>query len=297
MHFASEIWSYSSATDVESGHTKFCRHVLCVRKSTNLSGIYGELGRVPLIITRKCNMIRYWLKMIKSPENSVIRIIHSMLRNDAEMNITYAGLNLAHHVKTLLQAHGFNDLRINQPENSIKYETIKQRIYDQYYQSWYSNINNSLRLFYYRIFKHNFVQEKYLDFIHKKLRILLSQFRISAHDLEIEKGRHRNIRRSERKCKLCNLNVVEIEYHFLLACPFYRNIRKKFQTVLFSMAIDNRFESLMTTENKRTILNISKYLYNVNLKRKICALYDLHVDLLLYVTMCTCIAIKYCIVS
>ena len=191
MHYASEVWSYSSATDIESIHTKFCRRVLCVRKSTNLSGIYGELGRVPLIIIRKCNMIRYWLKIIKSPENSIIKKIYNMLRNDAELNITYTGLNCGHHVKTLLQSLGFNEVWINQSENSIKYETIKERIYDHYYQSWYSNINNSLRLSYYRIFKRNFVQEKYLDFIHdNKLRLSLSQFRISAHDLEIEKGRH-----------------------------------------------------------------------------------------------------------
>ena len=195
-----------------------------------------------------------------------------MLRNDAELNITYTELNWAHHVKTLLQSLGFNEVWINQSENSIKYETIKQRIYDHYYQSWYSNINNSLRLSYYRIFKHNFVQEKYLDFIHdKKLRISLSQFRISAHDLEIEKGRHRNIPRSERTCKLFNLNVIESEYHLLLACPFYRNIRKNFlKKYYYTWPTINKFENLMTTENKKTILNISKYLYNANLKRKKC---------------------------
>ena len=94
------------------------------------------------------------------------------------------------------------------------------------------------------------------------IRILLSQFRISAHDLEIEKGRHRNIPRSERKCKLCNLNVVENEYHFLLVCHFYRNILKKnFKKYYLAWPTINKFESLMTTENKRTILNISKYLY------------------------------------
>ena len=172
MHYASEIWSYSSATDVES--------VPCVCKSTNLSGVYVQLGRVPLIIIRKCNMIRFWLKMIKSPENSIIRIIYNMLRNDADMNVTYTGVNWAHHVKTLLQSLGFNDLWINQSEDSIKYETIIQRIYDQYYQSWYSNINNSLRLSYYRIFKHNFVQEKYLDFIHDK-KLTLSQTSTGFH--------------------------------------------------------------------------------------------------------------------
>ena len=34
--------------DVEIIHTKFSRKILCVNKSTNLVGLYGELGRVPL---------------------------------------------------------------------------------------------------------------------------------------------------------------------------------------------------------------------------------------------------------
>ena len=28
-----------------------------------------------------------------------------------------------------------------------------------------------------------------------------------------------------RTCQSCNLNVVENEYHFLLVCPAYRNLR------------------------------------------------------------------------
>ena len=31
VHYASEIWSYSSGTDVEVIHNKFCRKVLCVK--------------------------------------------------------------------------------------------------------------------------------------------------------------------------------------------------------------------------------------------------------------------------
>jgi len=42
-------------------HTKCLRRIVCVRKSTNLAGLYGELGRVPLILIRKVNMLRYWL--------------------------------------------------------------------------------------------------------------------------------------------------------------------------------------------------------------------------------------------
>ena len=50
---------------------------------------------------------------------------------------------------------------------------------------------------------------------------LLSKLRISNHNLEIERGRHRGLQAKERICKLhvC-LKEVEDEIHFLLKCKF-----------------------------------------------------------------------------
>ena len=47
LNYSSEVWGIHDAKDVEVIHSKFCRWVLNVKKSTNLSGLYGELGRVP----------------------------------------------------------------------------------------------------------------------------------------------------------------------------------------------------------------------------------------------------------
>ena len=170
--------SYSSGTDVEVIHNKFCRKVFCVKKSTNLSSIYGELGRVPLSVIRKCDRIRYWLRILKLPQNSVVRLVYNMLKKkDADSNFTYNKHNWPYHVKKLLQSLGFYNLWINQEIETKNFQLIKQRIYDQYYQSWYSNINNSPSLHYYSIFKHSFTQEQYLNFISdKNLRIALCKF-------------------------------------------------------------------------------------------------------------------------
>ena len=68
---------------------------------------------------------------------------------------------------------------------------FKQRIIDKYYQRWYSEINNSPKLSSYCRFKHNFNQEQYLNVLHeKKYRIALCQFRISAHQLAVERDRY-----------------------------------------------------------------------------------------------------------
>lgn len=54
----------------------------------------------------------------------------------------------------------------------------------------------------------------------------ISKYRLSSHQLEIERGRFYNIHRNERVCKLCSLSQIEDEFHFILICPFYKEIRK-----------------------------------------------------------------------
>ena len=52
--------------------------------------------------------------------------------------------------------------------------------------------------------------------------------RVSAHDLEIEKGRHHNIQRNLRLCKNCSTQILENEFHFMLVCTKHRCLRTKY---------------------------------------------------------------------
>jgi hypothetical protein len=84
----------------------------------------------------------------------------------------------------------------------------------------------------YCTFKNTFQYEPYLDLLpnfHARKRV--TRLRISAHSLEIERGRHTaNGKRkpeNERLCTHCNLNDIEDERHVLLACPSYAKGRSK----------------------------------------------------------------------
>ena len=107
-NYRSEILGYHEGKDTEIIYTKFCRKVLCVRQSTNMYSIYGELGRVPFYVTRKINMIRYWLKLLNMNENflRLPKTIYSMLKEDVDNGINYTGLNWAFHIKHILETHG-----------------------------------------------------------------------------------------------------------------------------------------------------------------------------------------------
>ena len=48
LNYAAEVWGFHKGLDVERFHTRFCRSLLGVKKSTNLSALYSELGRKPI---------------------------------------------------------------------------------------------------------------------------------------------------------------------------------------------------------------------------------------------------------
>ena len=54
LNYSSEIGVHE-ARDIKNVHTKFCRWILNVKTSSHLTGLYGELGRVPMIVNRKNN--------------------------------------------------------------------------------------------------------------------------------------------------------------------------------------------------------------------------------------------------
>jgi hypothetical protein len=219
LNYAACIWGYHKSPDIENLHSKFCRKILYVKRSTNLNALYGELGRLPMSIQRKLLMIKYWIRILTLNRQSLLFKTYLMLKQDADNNYTYSQLNWAYQIKNILDTCGLSYSWHNQFNMLINYNTIKQRIIDIYCQTWYTSINNSTRLDTYCIFKHDFIYEPYLDFIkEKKYRVALSQFRTSSHRLEIETGRYQNIDRKDRICKNCNTGQIENEYHFLFIC-------------------------------------------------------------------------------
>ena len=83
------------------------------------------------------------------------------------------------------------------------------------------------RLTFYREIKDEFKIENYLHIEDFESRKAIAKIRCSAHSLEIEKGRHRNIPRIERICKLCDKGEVESEQHFLLNCDKYDTLKRQ----------------------------------------------------------------------
>ena len=216
LSYSSEIWGYHEGSDIERVHTRYCRSLLGVKRSTNLSALYSELGRKPLIIFRQLRMLKYWIK-IRQSNDPLLKSMFNLLTTDLNARLTYNGLNWAFQVKCILDKLGLSNLWNKNLNTNISYQPIKQRLFDQYNQTLMTEINNSNRLRLYKRFKENNEYEVYLDVIkNNKMQRTLSRFRMSSHDLAIEIRRYTGVDRHERICTKCNMNLTEDEYHFLL---------------------------------------------------------------------------------
>ena len=75
----------------------------------------------------------------------------------------------------------------------------------------------------------------------------------------IETGRFNGIDSSNRLCKLCNQHVVETEYHFLLCCTKYTEVRNKYLGHQ-SWPTLNKFNALLGSDKKSIMYKIAKFL-------------------------------------
>ena len=92
--------------------------------------------------------------------------------------------------------------------------------------------------------------ENYLNLPTFKERKYISKLRCSDHGLEVEKGRHQKIPREERKCKLCYINNIETEEHFIFHCNTYDTIKAKHD---FKYTLENLF-------NEENLRKVGKYI-------------------------------------
>ena len=91
----------------------------------------------------------------------------------------------------------------------------------------------------------------------------MSRIRMSLYRLQIEAGRwyrSQSIQLNERKCIICN--NVEDEFHFILECTNYNEIRRKYIKKYFWQRRNiPKFIELMTSTNKMIIRNLASYVY------------------------------------
>ena len=116
---------------------------------------------------------------------------------------------------------------------------IRARIHEQ---QWWGKITqggdmSSKKLRTYVTFKNTLCLEEYLLVdSDAKGRSYHTSLRTGTNSLEIEKGRHLGIDKKFRFCKKCESKQVEDEFHFVILCPLYKDLREKCFKSIFDVS-------------------------------------------------------------
>ena len=93
----------------------------------------------------------------------------------------------------------------------------------------------------------------------------ICKYRISAHCLNIETGRFYNIERHHRLCNMCDKQEVEDEYHFILECDKYNDIKCKYlKSYYYERPSTFKLVQLLSVRNVKELNNLGKYLFANN---------------------------------
>ena len=259
LNYASEVWGFHAAPNIERVHLKFCKSILGVKSSTQNNFIYGELNRQPMKAMRMYNIIKYWLQLVHGEislyaNQCYINSLHELEQRPRQC--------WANSVKNLLEQNGFGDAWVNQGvgDRNTFVLVFKNRLCDICQQTWQEELTNSTRALFYRNIKETLEFSSYLDVVQIEA---LSRLIVSSHGLRIESGRWDTTvtPRERRFCVSCK-NVVEDEFHFVLQCPLYSDIREKYIKTYYRTKVSMfKLVGLFNLSNKRTIIGLAKYVY------------------------------------
>ena len=120
------------------------KNLLGVKKSTLNDFVYGELGLLNCATKRSYSIIKYWFKILTTPDNIYVKIIYNIMLSDLEELPDKT--NWASLVRSLLMNLGFYDAWLLQgvAKVNIFLSELKQRLNDTFIQNWQEILGNKL---------------------------------------------------------------------------------------------------------------------------------------------------------
>ena len=174
LTYGTEMSGCSKMDNIKRTHLQFCKHLLGVKIQTQNNFIYGELGRVPVRNYRSIVAIRYWFKILQCDGTKYIKLVYNVTIEDLQNSPEKP--SWAKSVKLLLESLGFGHVWIGQGIGDVNmyFRNFKQRLTDNFIQSWNEQVRSSRANTYKLIANFNF--KLHLDVITvRKFRYALTR--------------------------------------------------------------------------------------------------------------------------
>lgn len=262
LEYNSEIWFQTKEIDIlERIQLKFLKNMLGVRNQTSTLAILADTGKFPLMYRQQASALKYWQRVRSGNCPNLLKICY-------DIQLT---LHQGKFPCWLSKIHKILDsLDIQDNHNQA---TLHARLFENAQRRMLNEINdseNNPKLRTYKLFKTQLQLESYLNHnFPKNIYRSIARFRLSSHNLNIELGRHKRpyIPAEERFCKRCNLDLVEDEFHCMMLCNNWKDLRLDlFQTACKTiehfavLSPKTQFHQILNNKNPDMIIALGKFL-------------------------------------
>jgi hypothetical protein len=261
LNYGAEIWGLQADLNIiEKIHLFALKRFLNVTIRTPNQLVYGETGRYPLRINIYVKCIKFWLRVLKLPTHRLPSKSYKMLLHLHEQNHQ----TWASSVCYFLHQYGFQDVWVNQGVGDEKkfILTLKDRLIRDFSQNWFENMQSNDRYALYASIKSHFSLSSFLvEVKHVQARNYLIRIRLGVSQLRTHKLRFaKNVSDESLLCPLCKI-AVESEYHFILVCSAYNEIREMYiSRKYYSNPNMCKLNILLASQIKPTMIGLAMYL-------------------------------------
>ena len=141
---------------------------------------------------------------------------------------------------------------------------FEQRIKDEFIQKCFNAIQNSDRCRLYKEIKTVFRCESYMSCETKSaLRVNYIKLRLSSHKFLVERARWSKVKMpyAQRRCTLCSSGDIEDEYHMIMICEHFRDVRVKYiKPFYYKRPSMWKFIELMNSTSKKDRFKLMLFL-------------------------------------
>ena len=266
--YGAELWGAEPDSSLTRIYNNYHKYLLGLPVNCVSITAIGELGRPVFQYYCTLKLISGWLRIINHSSDRYSKLLYYQQYQLAESNVFSWGLR----VKSILCSLGFSFVWINQGvgDSNNFIEIFKQRLTDVNIQDWLNVIRTTDSLRSYALFKIDHFTEPYVLYLNNfTLRKAFAQLRCGALDIFVNSGRKNRLPFNQRICKYCSVAQIDDEYHFILICPFLKDLRSKYiKPFYFVHPSVDKFIQLMQSPSKLLCKSISSFIMSAIEHRK-----------------------------
>ena len=209
--------------------------ILGVSQTTANEVVQGELGWWTVKARLDFLRLVYFGKLTREREGVVCSVFREA-REKADRGQKGWGL----YTKQLMRDLGLEEEWVVGEVGDLRRwrEKVKDKIQDREWRQWRAGMVGKVTLDRYRRIKTRLKAETFLKRNRAGVRRLI-RLRVGTERLQIVRGRHRGVKREERRCLVCCSGAVEDEEHFIEECDGIDDERRDMWDRIYDLVHDH----------------------------------------------------------